>query len=310
MFPETHLVTSWVIGAKTTDNARDCRLVALAGILPDADGLGIVMDAATKAMGHKKTLFYEHYHHYLLHGAFGAILIAVLLACFARHKWRVALLALAVFHLHILCDFVGSRGPSPEDLWPIFYLGPFDKDPMWIWKGQWPLDAWPNRVLSVGLFLYALWLAVQKGYSFVGVFSRRLDERFVAILRKWQEALAGLRGRPLLLLLTATVALTSFPAGAAGVTKKLPKWAAQEVQFPADAGIIDVTAAPYGAKGDGVTDDTQAIQKAITDNMRGAILYFPNGTYLVSSTLKWSKKNSKGEECWGNFTVQGQSAAR
>jgi len=39
MNPETHLLASWVIGAKTTDNAHDCRLVALAGILPDADGL-------------------------------------------------------------------------------------------------------------------------------------------------------------------------------------------------------------------------------------------------------------------------------
>jgi len=38
--PETHLPASWVIGAKATDNERDCRLVALAGILPDADGPG------------------------------------------------------------------------------------------------------------------------------------------------------------------------------------------------------------------------------------------------------------------------------
>ena len=129
MYPETHLMASWVIGAKATDNARDCRLVALAGILPDADGLGVVLDAAGRILGHSKTLYYQHYHHYLLHGAFGAVLITVLLSAFARRKWRVALLALAVFHLHLLCDFVGSRGPEPEDLWPIFYFGPFDKEP-------------------------------------------------------------------------------------------------------------------------------------------------------------------------------------
>ncbi len=41
MNPEVHLFASWVIGAKTTDNPRDCRLVALAGILPDLDGLGL-----------------------------------------------------------------------------------------------------------------------------------------------------------------------------------------------------------------------------------------------------------------------------
>jgi hypothetical protein len=47
--PETHLLASWVIAAKTTDNARDCRLVALAGILPDANGLGLLVDAAHRA---------------------------------------------------------------------------------------------------------------------------------------------------------------------------------------------------------------------------------------------------------------------
>jgi hypothetical protein len=193
--PETHLLLSWVVAAKTTDNARDCRLVTLAGLLPDADGLGLVVDLAGQALGHKPTHYYAHYHHYLLHGALGALLIAALMACFARRRWRVAVLALLVFHLHLLCDFVGSRGPSPEDLWPIFYFGPFDKDPMWIWKDQWRLDSWINRLLSVALFFWALWLAVPRGYSFVGVFNRRLDGIFVGVLSKWHAAWAQ-RFRP------------------------------------------------------------------------------------------------------------------
>jgi hypothetical protein len=57
MPPETHLLASWVIAAYATDNQRDCRLVALAGILPDADGLGIIVDAASAALGHKATHF-------------------------------------------------------------------------------------------------------------------------------------------------------------------------------------------------------------------------------------------------------------
>jgi inner membrane protein len=186
--PETHLLASWIIAAKTTDNARDCRLVTLAGILPDADGLGLLADLANWCLAGKQTHFYGHYHHYLLHGGAGGILIAALLACFARRHWRVALLALFVFHLHLLCDFVGSRGPSPEDLWPIFYLGPFDKDPMWVWKGQWRLDSWINRYLTVVLFFWALWLPVRLGHSVVGVFSRRADEVVVGVLRKWHAA--------------------------------------------------------------------------------------------------------------------------
>lgn len=188
---ETHLWASWIIGAKTTDNLRDCRLVALAGILPDADGLGLVLDGVNRLFGGPKTLFYEHYHHLWLHGAFGGILITLLVISFAKQKWRVALLALLVFHLHLLCDFVGSRGPDPVDLWPIFYLGPFSKDPLWVWKGQWPLDGWINRLLSVSLFVWALWLAVRLGHSFVGVFNRRLDQVFVAVLRKWHATLVA-----------------------------------------------------------------------------------------------------------------------
>ena len=159
MNPETHLLASWVIGAKTTDNARDCRLVALAGILPDLDGLGLVLDAFNGAIHGRRTLYYQNYHHYLLHGLFGGLLIALVLTCFARRKLRVALLALIVFHLHLLCDLIGSRGPDPVDLWPLFYFGPFTKEPMWLWKGQWPLDAWVNRLLTVGLFAWALCLA-------------------------------------------------------------------------------------------------------------------------------------------------------
>lgn len=185
MAPETHLLASWVLAAKTTDSPRDCRLVTLAGILPDADGLGLLVDLAAGLFGYKATFYYQQYHHYLLHGALGAVLIAGAMAAFARRPWRVALLALIAFHLHLLCDFVGSRGPSPSDLWAIYYLGPFTHNPAWIWKGQWRLDAWQNRYLSAGLLFWALWLAVPIGHSFVGVFNRRLDAVVVGVLRKW-----------------------------------------------------------------------------------------------------------------------------
>ncbi len=187
--PEAHLLASWLVGAYATDNPRDCRLVALAGILPDADGLGIIADGISRLLGYRGTHFYAQYHHYLFHGLLGALLITALLTGFARRRWRVALLALIVFHFHLLCDFVGSRGPAPEDLWPIFYFGPFDKDPMWLWKGQWRLDGWFNRTFAVILFGWALLLGARLGYTFVGVFSRKLDGIFVGVLRKWRSEL-------------------------------------------------------------------------------------------------------------------------
>ena len=55
---------------------------------------------------------------------------------------------------------------------------------------------------------------------------------------------------------------------------------AENIAYPPDAGIVDVTKAPYNAKGDGATDDTAAIQKAFNDYPeRNAIIYLPNGVY-------------------------------
>jgi pectate lyase-like protein len=47
----------------------------------------------------------------------------------------------------------------------------------------------------------------------------------------------------------------------------------------------------FGAKGDGVTDDTTSIQKAI-DTAAGAPVIFPPGTYVVTSTLT---RNTSGD---------------
>jgi hypothetical protein len=185
MSPVTHLFASWIIAAKTTDNPRDCRIVTLAGILPDADGLVLLADWVNQWLGREELYLYQRYHHFLLHGVWTALAFAALAALLARRRWRVAGLTLVVFHLHLLCDLVGSRGPSISDLWPIYYLGPFSKQPMWVWWGQWPLDAWPNRVISVMLVLWSLWQPVHKGHSVVGVFNRRADAVVVGVLQKW-----------------------------------------------------------------------------------------------------------------------------
>lgn len=59
---------------------------------------------------------------------------------------------------------------------------------------------------------------------------------------------------------------------------------APTVTGPRDTGlVVNVRDPAYGAAGDGVADDTAAIQRAIDATARGGTCYLPPGTYLVSS---------------------------
>ncbi len=63
--------------------------------------------------------------------------------------------------------------------------------------------------------------------------------------------------------------------------------------LPPDGPMINVTQPPYNAKGDGVTDDTEALNKALLAAKQKvwghkALVYLPDGTYLVSDTVKIS----------------------
>jgi hypothetical protein len=188
MSPLTHLVGSWLVAVATTNNPRDRKLVALVGVLPDADGLGVVADVLGSFLSGRECTFhyYQQYHHIFLHGWPGAIMVSVLTTLFARQRWRVLFLCLLTFHLHLLCDLIGSRGPTVGDLWPICYSEPIFRHPIWFCKQQWKLDGWQNHTIFIVLFLTSLWMATKMGFSFVEVVSSKADKIFVGVLQKWR----------------------------------------------------------------------------------------------------------------------------
>jgi inner membrane protein len=187
MSPVIHLMGSWLVAAAVVDNPRDRRLVTVAGILPDVDGVGLVVDVAKAlASGDELTFhYYAQYHHLWCHGWPAAIVFTTILTCFARQRWRVAAGCLITFHLHLLCDLLGSRGPSLSDLWPICYGEPVFRHPVWFWRGQWELHGWQNRSIFLVVFALSLVVAVKRGFSCVEVFSQRLNLIFVNVLKKW-----------------------------------------------------------------------------------------------------------------------------
>ena len=179
----THMLIGWTLAEHTTKSPRDRALITAASVIPDLDGLGLIVDVAAPYMGWT-VQWYERFHHVLLHGLPGALLVAALLACFAHEKGRAAMLIFISFHLHLLGDLVGSRGSGVTDIWPIHYLQPLSDHLTLAWSGQWPLSGWQNFVVTVVLMLHVFALAVRRGYSPVGLFSRRADGVFVETLRR------------------------------------------------------------------------------------------------------------------------------
>lgn len=68
-----------------------------------------------------------------------------------------------------------------------------------------------------------------------------------------------------------------------------------------------VSVKDFGAVGDGVTDDTLAIQTAI-DSMERGILLFPAGDYRTTDTIVIADKNDQNDDTQSNFEISAYGA--
>lgn len=192
MNPITHLLTSWSLAEVSGLQTRDRAVVTWVGLAPDLDGLGVVPDVVARSVGLGDPALYERFHHLLLHGFFGGIVLSALGAAFSRRKLSTFLWGFAAVHVHLLCDLVGSRGPTPDDIWPIHYLGPFSDALTFSWSGQWPLNAWLNIAFTFALIALVFVRAVVAGRSPVSLFSTWAHEAFVlTVQNRWRS----IRGR-------------------------------------------------------------------------------------------------------------------
>jgi hypothetical protein len=219
MSPVTHFLAGWLLASVRSHGRplltrREKALVVAASVAPDIDGLGIIPELLTRNSSHP-LLWFSRYHHSLHNLGFAllctvaALLIAGLpnfafgsamrdsgppdCAAFARagvgrrpiptHPWLTAALVFLSFHLHLLCDLIGSRGPD-GDQWPIPYLQPFSNALQLTWHGQWALNGWPNLAITVLLLLTTVWLAWRLETSPLELFSGPANRAFARTLRQ------------------------------------------------------------------------------------------------------------------------------
>jgi hypothetical protein len=183
MSPATHFLVGWAVANSAALNRRSRALVALAGVAPDLDALGIVPELLTRGSAHPLAWFTD-FHHVLGHNvAFAAIVIAASALLARNRRGLTALLVAISFHLHLLGDVVGARGPDGYQ-WPVPYWLPISSHGQWVWSHEWALNAWPNFALTGALLLWTLWFAWSAGRSPVEIVSPRADAEFVNALRQ------------------------------------------------------------------------------------------------------------------------------
>ncbi len=200
MNPITHGLISWGIANIPNGTTRRQRvLVTVGGLIPDIDGLGVIVDKSVELFGGTSPGLYHEYHRVLGHNigfAVLTIILALILADTGKRMLTASFVTLT-FHLHMLCDILGSRGPplpgSPKgDIWGIPYMhlpfvqespNPLNDPVWWNWQDQWPLNGWPNITLTLLLLVFCGFMAVRHGRTMFEVLSLRLDGVVVRTLR-------------------------------------------------------------------------------------------------------------------------------
>ena len=181
MSPITHLLISWSVANISKISRRERALVTLAGVAPDIDGAGLIIDVFCHGSDQPLQLW-SMYHHVLGHNiGFGLLLVIVTFALSTR-RWVTSLLVFMSFHLHLLCDLLGSKGPYGYQ-WPIPYLFPFSDAWQWTWAYQWQLNAWPNFAITIFTILLILFFSWKNGLAPLEIVSLKANRFFVDALR-------------------------------------------------------------------------------------------------------------------------------
>ncbi len=179
MDPVVHGMLAWLFAIIFIRDVRDRRLVVIAGVIPDIDGIYIL---------YSTELFYL-YHHTWGHSFIFALPVAIFLALFGREKRQVFLGALGAFSVHLISDYFGSNWNIPP-LWPIsdreYTSATYLSDHV--------IYDIINPVVTVAALICILIIAYRKEISPIEFISTKLDKKIVGMLiypLKYKCAICG-----------------------------------------------------------------------------------------------------------------------
>lgn len=165
MSPIVHALIAWLFAVAFIENVRDRRLVVIAGVLSDIDGIQSLWDMEA---------FLDTHHTYGHSFIFG-LPLAALLAAMGKERGRVFFVALGAFSLHLFADIIGTN-------WPVYPLYPLSDQ-------GYSIDGYASLTtiyvfIGFGAFIVVAILlfvvAYRRELSPMEFFSEKWDRRMVA----------------------------------------------------------------------------------------------------------------------------------
>jgi len=160
-----HFLSSWCLAETFSKTRKERICCVIAGLLPDFDGLGILIDVK----------YYHKFHHIIGHNFLVGLLLAVVLAMQSeQRRLRWILIYFGIFNVHMILDLLGS-GPG----WGLYYLWPFSMayfESPYVWE----LQSWQNMVAFYIIMIWVVVLYNTKSRTPLEVVSSSLDQKCVA----------------------------------------------------------------------------------------------------------------------------------
>lgn len=117
MSPIVHGMVAWLVAVLFAKQVNDRRLITIAGVVPDIDGIFILFDRAA----------YHELHHTFGHSILFGILVAIIAYALAKDRIKAFAGAIAAFSLHVISDVAVTN-------WSVAVLSPLSDYRLYLYQ--------------------------------------------------------------------------------------------------------------------------------------------------------------------------------